>query len=88
MDGVTTPATSSKDAALEYINDALGDAAVVEKWITDVREKFGPELHPWSLPSLAHAIGAIQAARSHLRAAKHHIESPEPAIDASFEIVK
>jgi hypothetical protein len=74
--------------AIDIINNAIDDAKVIEKWIVDLREKYGPQLHPWAMPSLTNAIGSIQHAIGDLKHAKHHIETPEPPIDASFEITK
>lgn len=75
-----------KDEAIKLIDGACDDAAVIERWIQQVREIDG--LHPWAMPSLANAIGSIQSCVSNLRAARHHIETPEPPIDAEFEVVK
>lgn len=64
--------------AIERINGAIDDIQIVERWIVQVRDKLGPQLHPWAMPSLANAIGSIQHAISDLKSAKHHIETPVP----------
>lgn len=74
--------------AIKVIDGAIDDAEIIERWIVDLRERYGSQLHPWAMPSLANAIGSIQHAIGDLKAAKHHIETPEPPIDGSFEITK
>jgi hypothetical protein len=63
--------------AIKTIDGAIDDAKIIEKLIVDLRNDYGPQLHPWPMPSLANAIGSIQHAIGDLKAAKHHIESPE-----------
>jgi hypothetical protein len=70
--------------AIDIINNAIDDAKVIEKWIVDLREKYGPQLHPWAMPSLTNAIGSIQHAIGDLKHAKHHIETPEPTLVGRF----
>lgn len=79
---------SARTDAIKIIDRAIDDAKIIEKWIVDLRQEFGTRIHPWAMPSLANAIGSIQHAIGDLKHAKHHIETPEPPIDASFEITK
>lgn len=77
-----------KTGAIQVIDEQVADLTAMEKALHDAREVWRGSIHPWAMPSLANAIGSIQHAIVDLKAARHHIETPEPAIDASFEIVK
>ena len=70
------------------IQAAITIADGLENYLKKFREEFQGEIHPWSLLPLANAIGSVRACQSHLRAVKHAIETPNPPIDAEFEIVK
>jgi hypothetical protein len=77
MDQVTKPKLTTADANLD-METACSLARELEQFLVKFRDDFRGMIHPWSMPSLANAIGAIQACQSHLRAAKHHIETPTP----------
>lgn len=73
--------TEQTNEDVEAINAILDSAWAIENLLVDFRNRRGGAIHPWALPSLANAIGSIQATQSHLRAAKHHLETPEPSAE-------
>ncbi len=76
MDQVNGPNKS----ATETLDFMIETQAEMEKLLTDFRKAYAEEIHPWALNPLANAIGSIQACQSHLKAAKDHIETPEPQL--------
>lgn len=76
------------ETELETIGFIIMGLTEYEQLIGDFRNAYRESLHPWAMPSLTNAIGSIQHAISDLKHAKHHIETPEPEIDASLEITK
>lgn len=84
MDQIAKPQQSDDVIAESFddvqdVNAMIESAWAIENLLVDFRNRRSGTIHPWAMPSLDNAIGAIQACQSHLRAAKHHIETPDPA---------
>lgn len=77
------------DDAITLMRNISGDAHDAENRLKRFRDETRGTIHPWTYPSIENAIGALQAAQSHLRAVVQHLETPEVVagqVDQKFTI--